>query len=179
MQRIRTDGGESSLVAQHRPPDRLVGKRRGLEVVEDDVVGRVARLAQLLEHHLALLLQLAGIEVGRVHEPGDQLDRKGQVTGQRAGVEDGHVARRPGIELTAHILDRLGDGARRAPGRALEHHVLEQMGKAVLFGRLEPRAGVSIKANRHRRDTRHGIAEHGQPVGQRRRLDHGRGQWPC
>ena len=46
------------LLAQDRPAERLVGEGGGLEVVEDDVVRRVARLAQLLDDDVLLALQL-------------------------------------------------------------------------------------------------------------------------
>ena len=42
------DRGEARLVAEHRPAERLIGEGGGPELVEDDVRGRVAGLAQLL-----------------------------------------------------------------------------------------------------------------------------------
>jgi hypothetical protein len=49
--------------AEHRAAHRLVGKGALLEIVEDDVVGRVVGLADLLQDHRALAFELAGSKV--------------------------------------------------------------------------------------------------------------------
>ena len=59
---VAREGGDRLLVAQDRPAHRLVRIDHGLQMIEDDVVGRVARLPDLLQHDLALALQFALLE---------------------------------------------------------------------------------------------------------------------
>ncbi len=98
-------------------------------MVEDDVVGRVARFAEFGEHDMALALQFLGVEIGVADEIGDQLAAELEVACQGARLEDGMVARGPGVERSAFILDRLGDGLGRTAARTLEHHMLDHMAR--------------------------------------------------
>ena len=61
--RRHVDRGDARLVAEHRQAERLAGKGGRLKMIEDDVVGRVARLAEFGQHDALLALQLVGIEV--------------------------------------------------------------------------------------------------------------------
>ena len=86
-------------------------------MIEDDVVGRVARLAQLLQHHLALALQFGLLE-GRVCENvGDDVERQRHIGLQHAGMEGGLLAAGIGVEIAADRFDLLGDVARAARWR--------------------------------------------------------------
>ena len=86
-------------------------------MIEDDVVGRVARLAELLQHHLALALQLGLLE-GRVGEDvADHVQRQRHIGFQDAGMEGGLLAAGIGVEHAAHRFDLFGDGARAARWR--------------------------------------------------------------
>ncbi len=49
-------------ISQHRPAQRLVRKGGRLEMIEDNVVGRIVRLPDLLQHDAALARQLLRIE---------------------------------------------------------------------------------------------------------------------
>ena len=60
-------------------PDRLVGISRFLKVVEDDVVRRVVGLANFLDHHRLLALQLFGIEHRVLQQVTNDIHRKGHV----------------------------------------------------------------------------------------------------
>ena len=135
-------------------------------MIEDDVVRRVTRLAQLGQHHPLLALELVGVEARPADEVGDQLDAQRQVAAKQPGVEHGMVARRPGVQRSPDILDVLGDALGVATAGALEHHMLDQMGEPALAGSLGPRADVGIKADGKRLDAGHGLDRHGQPVGQ-------------
>src|SRR3546814_12470123 len=50
LQRADIGRGDGRLFPQHRPPERLCRKGGKLQMVEDDVVGRVARFAQFLQN---------------------------------------------------------------------------------------------------------------------------------
>ena len=121
--------------AQHRPAERLAGQRGLLELVEDHVVGRVERLADLLQDDAALALQLVGIEHRVAQDVGHHLDAERHVLLQDRGVVGRDLAAGIGVEAAADILDLLGDGAGRAGPRALERHVLEHVRHAVQLGR--------------------------------------------
>ena len=116
-QRRRAASPDDLLGAQHRPAHRLVGKGGLLEVVEDDVVGRVVGLADLLQDHGALALQLLRVE-GRVRQDvADDVGGQRQVLLQHLDVIGGLLARGVGVEVAADRLDLLGDGARRCAAR--------------------------------------------------------------
>ena len=99
-------------LAQHRPAHGLIGKGGRLEMIEDDVVGRVLGLADLLQHHGALARQLLGIEGRVLQDVGDDVDGERQIVRQDLGVIGRLLARGIGVEMAAHRLDLLGDGAR-------------------------------------------------------------------
>ncbi len=121
--------------AQHRPAERLAGKGGDLELVEHQVVGRVERLADLLQDDAALALQLVGIEHRVAQDVGHHLDAQRHVLLQHRGVIGRDLAAGIGVQAAADILDLLGDGAGRARARALEGHVLQHVRHAVELGR--------------------------------------------
>ena len=155
MQIRQFDRADAGLVAEDRAAERLVRPGHCPEIVEDDVARGVARLGQLLQHHLLLARQVVGREMGAQDHVGDQLDSQRQMLGEQGGGEVGLVAVGAGVEVAAHILDRLAELARRAPAGALEHHMLVEMGEAVDPRRLVPRPGLGIKADRDRLDAGH------------------------
>ena len=61
-QRMALHCADQRLGAERRPAHRLARISGFLEMVEDDVVGRVVRLADLLQDDAALALQLVGSE---------------------------------------------------------------------------------------------------------------------
>src|SRR5262245_10551811 len=63
--RVPPESADDLGSTQYGPAHRLIRKRPFLEMVEDDVVGRVVRLADLLQDHRALALELLALE-GRV-----------------------------------------------------------------------------------------------------------------
>ncbi len=60
--------------AEHRSPHRLVGKGALLEEVEDDIVGRIDRLADLLQDDGALAIELGRIEERMLQDIGEDVD---------------------------------------------------------------------------------------------------------
>ena len=153
--RPRRRGSSGRAAGRRRPPP---------EIVEDDVVGRIARFAELLQHDVLLALEIGRVEMRRADQVGDQLDAERQMLGQQRGREAGAVAVGPGVEVAADILDRLADLARLAAAGALEHHMLEQVGEAVELRRLVARAGIGIEADRDGLDARHRPAATVRPL---------------
>jgi hypothetical protein len=135
-------------------------------MIEDDVVGRVARLAEFGEHDRLFPLQLVGVEVRRADQIGDHIEPEREIASEEAGVEDGVVARSPGVERAAGILDRLGNRARVAIARALEHHMLDHVGEARKSLGLRARTDIGIEADRDRLDAGHRLDRDGEPVRQ-------------
>ena len=174
-QRLARHGGDDRLGPEDRAAHRLVGIGRFLEQVEDQVVGRVLDLADLLEHDMALLLELVLLDGRMLQDVGDDVGRQRHVRGQHAGIVGGVLARGVGVEGTADLLDLLGDAARRAPARALEGHVLEQVRHPVDLGRLVARADIDPDAEGRGLDVRHGLADDAHPVVQRGQAESGIG----
>ena len=76
------------------------------------------------------------------------------------------VARGPGVERPADILDRFGDAAGVAAARALEHHMLDEVGQAAERLRLGSRSDAGIEADRGRLRARHRVDRDGHAVGE-------------
>ena len=73
-------------------------------MIEDQIVGRVARLADLLEDDLALALELALVEGGVDQDVGDEIERDVDILFQHAGMKRGLLPARVGIEIAADLL---------------------------------------------------------------------------
>ena len=113
------------------------------------------RLPDFLQDHMAFDLDLAGLEHRVQHDVGNHVEREPGVVSENAGVIGGHLARGIGVDIAAHVLDRLGD-LKRVPGLgALERHMFEEMRDAVLIGALVPPAGIDPDADRGRAQPRH------------------------
>ena len=121
-------------------------------MVEDDVVRRIHRLADFLQHDIPLARQLRLVEQAVLDDVAEDVDGERQVALQRLAEERRRLARRPGVDMAADRLDLVGDVLRAAARRALEHHVFEQVGDAVDLGRFVARAGVDPDAAGHRLD---------------------------
>ena len=82
----------ASMLASSPRTERPSGwsaKAADQQIVEDDVVGRVARLAQLLEDDVLLALEVGRGEMGLEDQVGDQLDAEREMLGQHRGDEVG------------------------------------------------------------------------------------------
>src|SRR3546814_3218643 len=75
-------------LAEHRATKRLIGIGGFLEVVEHDVVGCVVGLADLLQDHRALALQLL-LKKGRaLQDVGNDVEGERRVLGQHLRSEE-------------------------------------------------------------------------------------------
>ncbi len=147
-ERVACEAAHQFGGAEHWAADRLVGIGRGLEMVEDDVVGCVDRLGDLLHHHFLLARQLIAVEGRVLQDVGQDVEGQRHVFLQHLGVIGGVVARGVRVDIAADRLDLLGDLARAAPRRALESHVLEHVRHAIDVGRLMARAGIDPHTHR-------------------------------
>jgi hypothetical protein len=94
------------------------------------------------------------------------LGEQRRILGQRTTVEDGLVARGPGVDDPADILDRFGDRASISRASAFEHHMLNDMREPIEMLRFGARADHRVKAERHRFRARKRVDRDRQPIGQ-------------
>ena len=100
---------DAFLAAQHGAGQRLWPERGFEQMVVDQIVGRVAAFAKLGQDNLFFALQLGLVDPRAADQVGDQFERKPAIGRQGAGVKHGLVARGPGVQRAADILDRLGN----------------------------------------------------------------------
>ena len=147
---IAGDSRQAGFITQDGAAQRLFREGGFLQMIEHDVIRRVARFAELLQHDFLFANDIVCIKARAGNEIGDQIDAQRQIARQQAGVKHRGVAAGPGVELATHILHLLRNGAGRAALCALEHHVLKQVGEAVQFRPLEARAGFGGHRDRRR-----------------------------
>ena len=150
-------------------PNGWSGIGRLLQPVEDDVVRGVERLADLLQDHPALDLDVGRLEQRVQHDVGEDVERALDVRLQHPRVVGGHLLAGIGVDVAADVLDLLGDPPRGPGRRALERHVLEEVRDAVLLDPLVPAAGGEEDADRGRAQPRHRLD--GDPEAVRQLVD--------
>ena len=110
-QRPPRDRRDHLRAADHGPPERMRAEDRlGGEVV-DDVLRVVLDHRDLLEHDLALGVDVR--ERGREDHVRHHVEGDVDVVVGHAGVDDGRLARGGGVQLAAHRVEQLGDLGRR------------------------------------------------------------------
>ncbi len=147
-------------------PSGWVGIGGLLEPVEDDVIRRVVGLADLLQDHAALALQLLRLEGGVGQDVADDVGGQRGVFFQDLGVVGGLLAGGVGVEMAADGFDLFGDLGGRAAFGTFEGHVLEEMRDPVLRLGLVAGAGGDIGAERDGLDALHPFGHDGQAGGQ-------------
>ena len=147
----------TSARADHRPSERVVAEDGLREEVVHELLRRVLVHRDLLEHDLALLVDLG--EGRREDHVGHDLERRLDVVIGDARVDDGVLARRRGVELGAHRVERLGDLLRVEAPRALEQEVLDEVRDAGAVVALVARADVDPEAERDRAHARDALGD--------------------
>ncbi len=142
-------------------------------MVEDDIVGRIVRLSDFLQHDRTLAPQFGFVEGRMLQQVGDDVDGQRDILFQNAGVIGGVFPRGIGVHLPADRLDLLGDLLGVAARRAFEQHVFQQMGDAVLGSGLVARAAAGPDADRRAFDMGHRVGGDAQAIGQGRDPDRG------
>src|SRR5581483_3045740 len=156
---VAIDAADDLAPAQDRPAHRLIRKSTLLEEVEDEIVWRVDRLADLLQDDSALALELVAVEDGVLKDIGENVDGEPDILLEHLRVIGRVLARGIGVQVPAHRLNLGGDVKRAAAFRTLEGHVLQEMGHAVDRRRLVARADIDPNTKRYRLDTVHRVGE--------------------
>ena len=112
---------------------RIACKEELVRLFRNEILRRILHHGDLLQHHAALLLQLAVVKARPQRKIADNIHRQGQILIDYLGVVAGAILAGKGVELTADLVHLLGDLPRAARLRAVEHHMLNEMGKAVFF----------------------------------------------
>ena len=126
--------------ADDRAAQRVVAEDRVAEHVEDRVLRVVLVHRDLLEHDLAL-----GIDVVERRAPdhvGDDVERARQMLVEHPRVDRRALLVGAGVELGAHPVEELVDLRGPVALGAAEQHVLEEVGQPRLLGPLAARAGA-------------------------------------
>ena len=155
--RVADDRG----AADDRAPQRVLAVDGAAEHVEDDVLRVVLVHRDLLEHDLALGVDVA--EGGPPDHVGHDVERHRQVLVEHPRVDGGALLVRAGVELGAHAVEQLVDLGRPVARRAAEQHVLEEVREAGLGLRLPPRACAHEEPEGRGPHGRHDLRDDPQP----------------
>ena len=140
------------------PAERMVAEDRLGDQVVHELLRRVLVHRDLLEHDLAL-----GVELGerrREHHVAHHVDRRLEVVVGDARVDERVLARRRGVQLAAEAVEDLGDLERAEPLGALEEQVLDEVRDAGLARLLVARAGADPVADGRRADMVESLGDH-------------------
>ena len=147
-ERAPRDGRDDVGAADHRPSERVRAEDRLGRDVVDEVVRRVLHHRDLLEHDLALRVDVDE------RRPEDHVrhhvERALEPIVRDARVDDGRLARRRRVQLAAELVEDLRDLLRRVARRALEEQVLDEVRDAGARVRLVARARADPEPERDR-----------------------------
>jgi hypothetical protein len=122
----------------------------------DAVLRLVAVHPDLLDHHLALLIDVRVAQQRRADHVRDDVEREEVVPRDHARPEDGDLLVRGRVHRAADALDGLADVLRERSLRGpLEHDVLEEVRGAGVGLVLDPRADADVDRERHGARLRH------------------------
>ena len=141
------DRGDHLGLAEHTAAER-VGAEDGLgEDVVDPVLGLVVVHRDLLQHHLALGVDV-GVGRGQQHLR-EQVEDLVGVLVEEARVQVRRLLAGGGVDRGAEAVEALGDLDRRVARRPLEQQVLEEMRDPSLGRGLVTGAGAHPEPERH------------------------------
>ena len=156
---------QRALIAEDRPTKRVTVEEHRLIFIENQFRRRILVGSDLVQDHLALLLDLGRRELRVCRQIGDQLHRPLEVWRGKDGIEERLLLRRVGIQIAADSLHAVQDVPCPAPEGTLEKHMLHEMRQPTLVRRLVARASVDGQpAISHLRIGRQ--MDHPQPIGQ-------------
>ena len=148
--RAPADRGDHLRAADHRPAERVLVEDGLREQVVDEVLRRVLDHRDLLQHDLALGVDVR--EGRREDHVRHHVERVLEMAVGDARVDDRVLARRGRVQLPAHLVEDLGDLLRVVRARALEEQVLDEVRDARLRVGLVARAGADPEPERDRAD---------------------------
>ena len=144
--RAARDGRDDLRRPDHRPPERVRAEDRLGDEVVDEILRRVLVHRDLLEHDLALRVEVG--EGRREDHVRHHVDRGLQVLVGDARVDDRVLAGGGRVQLAAERVEDLGDLLRAVRARALEEQVLDEVRDAGLRVALVARAGADPEPER-------------------------------
>ena len=151
-------GGSDDLArADHGPSQRVLPEDSLAQQVEDPVLRIVLVHRDLLEHHLALGLELA--EPGAPDHVAHHVECALEVAVEHPCVQRGRFLVGARVGFRPHLVEQLVDLLRSVALCATEQHVLDQMGDARLMPLLDRRARAYPEAERHRAHARNGLGD--------------------
>ena len=116
--------------SDHRPPERVVAEDGVGDQVVDELLRRVLVHRDLLEHDLALGLELG--ERRREDHVTHHVDRRHEVVVGNAGVDERVLARGGCVQLTAETVEDLRDLECAVAAGPLEEQMLDEVRDARL-----------------------------------------------
>ena len=156
-QRAARHGRDHLGAADHRPAERVSAEDGLGRDVVDEVVRRVLDHRDLLEHDLALRVDV--VEGRAVEHVGHDVERGLQALVRHARVDDRRLPRGGGVQLAAELVEELRDLLRRVARRALEEQVLDEVRDARAALGLVPRACADPEAERDRAHVRQALGD--------------------
>src|SRR3954449_13162030 len=148
-QRLGDRAADHLGAADDRAAEGVVAEYRLAEHVEDLVLRVVLVHGDLLEHDLALLLELALVEARAPDHVGHHVEGLGEVDVEHARVHRRRLLAGARVELGAHRVEQLVDLERLVARRPAEQHVLDEVRQAGLGPALGGRARADPEAERH------------------------------
>jgi len=147
--------------ADHGPPERVRAEDRLREEVVDQLLRRVLVHRDLLEHDLALGVELGE---GRAEDHvGHHVDGGLEVGVGHARVDDGVLARGGRVQLAPEAVEDLRDLLGGVGARAFEEQVLDEVRDARAVVPLVARPRTDPEAERDRADARHALRHDALP----------------
>ena len=157
--------------AGDRPAQGSVAPRLLGEEVVDHVVRVVVVHRDLVEDHVALRLDVVGVQQRVGDHVAEDVDRQRQVVVEHPRVEAGVLLGGERVELAADRVERHRDVHRAAAAGALEEQVLEEVRAAVQGGCLVARTDPDPHPDACRPDAGELLGDDPQPARQHRTPD--------
>ena len=118
------------LAPEHFSAEWMIGEEGGRALLRR-LLGRLVGVHEdLVEDHLAFGVEVRGAQRRLPHDVREQFETEVEALGEQPDVEGGVLLRGVGVEVTADLVDGLGDRGGRAVGGAFEEQMLEKVGRA-------------------------------------------------
>ena len=158
LDRPPRDRGDHLGCADHGTAEGMGAEDRLCDQVVDEVLRGVLVHGDLLQHDLALCVEL--LEERRADHLAHDRKRDLEVVGGDTGVEERVLARGRRVQLRAEAVEDLGDLECAVARRALEEEVLDEVRDAGLRIALVARPGVDPVADRDRARLLESLGDH-------------------
>lgn len=121
-----------------------------LEVIENDVIGRIVGLTDFLQDDLTFAFKFLRIQCGVLQDVGNHINRQFLIFVQDLAIIGRVLARGIGIHLPANCFDFFRNLKCGTTTRTLERHMFKHMGNAVDVWRLVTRPNINPCAQGNR-----------------------------